>query len=39
MKCDTKFSYKFSIATFSHIGHKILVKVFFYVFDVYWIGE
>jgi hypothetical protein len=31
MKYDTKFSYKFFIATFSHIRHKIPVKVFFYV--------
>jgi hypothetical protein len=39
MKCDTKFSYKFFITTFSHIGHKLPVRFLFYVFDVHCIGK
>jgi hypothetical protein len=39
MKCDAEFLYKFSITTFSHIEHKILIDNFFYVFDDHLIGE
>jgi hypothetical protein len=35
MKYDTESLYKIFVATFSHIGHKILIKVSFYVFDVH----